>query len=184
MEVDISGLDKVKVLQALYNAKAAMGMGMLHYNPEPLTEEDAKRAIEYHTVTRADEPDQDWGPEQETCYFDYVAGRPLKVDIAGDTFSTRLYDREGGEGMGDFVIHVLRIFDDPYHPIIQEVHRAGMVSAIGYARFLVGEDSPKADEVFKHEDGSETLVKSLDGTLLGNEALGEAIKRAEESLRR
>jgi hypothetical protein len=95
----------------------------------------------------------------------------------------RLYDREGGEGMGDFVIHILRIFDDPYHPIIQEVHKTGMVSAIGYARFLVGEDSPKADEVIKHADGSEMLIKSLDGHLLGNKELGEAIKRAERTLK-
>jgi hypothetical protein len=177
MEVDIKGLDKVKVLQALYNAKAPMGMGMLHYNPEPMADDEAKRVIEYHTF-----PADESGPE--SCYFDYVAGRPLKVDIAPDTVSMRLYDREGGEGMGDFVIHVLRIFDDPNHPIIQEVHKSGMVSAIGYARFLVGEDSPKADEVIKYSDGSETVVKSLDGTLLGNKDLGAAIKRAEESLRR
>jgi hypothetical protein len=176
MEVDISGLDKVKVLQTLYNAKVPMGMGMLHYDPEPLSDDEAKRVIEYHTFLADDS-----GPE--TCYFDYVAGRPLKVDIAGDTVSMRLYDREGGEGMGDFVIHILRIFDDPYHPIIQEVHKTGMVSAIGYARFLVGEDSPMADEVIKHADGSEMLIKSLDGHLLGNKELGEAIKRAERTLK-
>ena len=182
MEVDISGLDKVKVLQALYNAKAAMGMGMIHYTPEPMTEDMAKEVIEQHTYVNTFFVEGE--PDRETCYFDYVAGRPLKVDIAPDTVSMRLYDREGGEGMGEFVIQVLRIFDDPYHPIIQELHKAGMVSAIGYARFLVGEDSPKADEVIEHEDGSETIVKSLDGSLLGNEALGAAIKRAEESLRR
>jgi hypothetical protein len=177
MEVDIKDLDKVKVLQALYNAKAAMGMGMLHYNPEPMTKEDAEKAIEFHAY-----PADETGPE--SCYFDYVAGRPLKVDIAGDTVSMRLYDRDGGEGMGDFVIHILRIFDDPNHPIIQEVHKNGMRSAIGYARFLVGEDSPKADEVVKYADGSEMVVKSLEGTLLGFEPLADAIKRAEESLRR
>jgi hypothetical protein len=179
MEVDISGLDKVKVLQALYNAKVPMGMGMLHYDPEPLLDDEAKRVIELHTYTDK----QLDGSDETSCYFDYVGGRPLKVDIAPDTVSMRLYDREGGEGMGDFVIHILRIFDDPNHPIIQELHKSGMVSAIGYARFLVGEDSPKADEVIKYEDGSEVVVKSLDGHLLGNKELGEAIKRAEESLK-
>jgi hypothetical protein len=149
---------------------------MIHYTPEPMTDDEAKRLIEQHTV-----PADDLDPE--SCYYDYVAGRPLKVDIAGDTADMRLYDRDGGEGMGDFVIHILRIFDDPNHPIIQELHKTGMVSAIGYARFLVGEDSPKADEVIKHADGSETLVKSLDGSLLGHKELGEAIKRAEESLK-
>jgi hypothetical protein len=181
MEVDIKDLDKVKVLQALYNAKAPMGMGMLHYNPEPMSDDQARKAIAAFTYLDKEYPDE---PDQVTCYFDYVAGRPLKVDIAGDTADMRLYDRDGGEGMGDFVIHILRIFDDPNHPIIQELHRNGMVSAIGYARFLVGEDSPKADEVVKYADGSEMVVKSLDGHLLGNEALGAAIKRAEESLRR
>lgn len=36
-----------------------------------------------------------------SLYFDYVNGRPLKVDLSGDEFDPYLYDRDNGEGVAD-----------------------------------------------------------------------------------
>jgi hypothetical protein len=40
-------------------------------------------------------------------YFDYVGGRPLKIDITGDELDPRLYDRDQGEGAAAMAISEL-----------------------------------------------------------------------------
>lgn len=37
-------------------------------------------------------------PNAERIYFDYLQGRVMKVDLAGDELDPRLYDRDNGEG--------------------------------------------------------------------------------------
>ena len=79
--IDISGLDKKKVLMALYDAAKPQGLGFLHFSVEPMTEEDAATLLGKDT------------------YFDYVNGRVMKVDLTYDNhFDERLYDRDNGEG--------------------------------------------------------------------------------------
>jgi hypothetical protein len=78
--ISIAGLDKAAVLAALYNAARPLGMGMLHYTPEPMTLDEARDLLE------------------RTQYFDYVKGRVMKVRIHGDTLNSGLYDRDNGEG--------------------------------------------------------------------------------------
>lgn len=41
-------------------------------------------------------------------YFDYVLGRVLKVDLSGDSFDPRLYDRDNGEGAALRTINALK----------------------------------------------------------------------------
>ena len=81
-EIDISKTDKAAVLMALYDNAQAQGLGALHYKPEPMTRDEAAKLLE----------------ENARQYFDYVRGRVMKVDLSGDTLSTRLYDRDNGEG--------------------------------------------------------------------------------------
>lgn len=88
--IDISKLDKAKVLAGLYNHSHPQGMGFLHYDPKPMTVEEAREIL-----IRAKE----FG-----YYFDYVKGRVLKVDLSGDILDTRLYDRDNGEGAGEKVV--------------------------------------------------------------------------------
>lgn len=79
--IDISKLDKAEVLVALYNNSRQQGMGFL--NPsgrEPLTKEQATELL------------------KKTTYFDYLAGRVMKVELKGDTLDPRLYDRDNGTG--------------------------------------------------------------------------------------
>ena len=66
--VNISGLDKAKVLKALHDNSKAQGMSFL--NLKTLSLEECQEI----TTT--------------TLYFDYLAGKVLKVDISEDTFES------------------------------------------------------------------------------------------------
>ena len=78
--IDISKLDKIEVLMALYNNAKAQGMGFLQFINEPMERKTAMRLLE------------------ENSYFDYVQGRVMKVDLSQNEFDPRLYDRDNGEG--------------------------------------------------------------------------------------
>lgn len=80
--LDISGKSKAKVLAALYNNSRPLGMGFFHYNPADMTEEEAEIELE----------------ESSDKYFDYLHGRVMKVDLRGNSFDPRLYDRDNGAG--------------------------------------------------------------------------------------
>lgn len=90
-EIDISGIDKAELLAALVNGTQSVGMGRLQDNG-PITIEQARG----------------WLDESMTLSFDYVAGRPIKTDISGDTARVRLYDRDAGEGTFACVVAELR----------------------------------------------------------------------------
>lgn len=79
--VDIKGLDKAKVLKALYDHSHAQGFGLLQTVPGGVVTVD-------HCA----------GLLKNQTYFDYMHGRVLKVDLSGDEFDERLYDRDCGEG--------------------------------------------------------------------------------------
>lgn len=88
--IDIKGLDKAKVLQALYDAAKVQGMGYLQYVPGPLSYTEAQEALSRST------------------YFDYFKGRVMKVDLSGDSFNPRLYDRDNGQGMAKAAVNSIR----------------------------------------------------------------------------
>ena len=91
--VDITGLDKAEVLLALYNNSRCQGLGFLQaIIDDDYTLQNARRDID-------ESPDH---------YFDYVRGRILKVDLSGDTFDSRLYDRDNGEGAAEAAIKALK----------------------------------------------------------------------------
>lgn len=94
-QVDISGLSKAAVLASLFNATAPNGMGFLQamYGPTVMTEQDAAQHV-----------DTDSG----ALDFDYLFGRPLKVDISGDSFNPWGLDRDAGEGTAEKAIKRLR----------------------------------------------------------------------------
>lgn len=78
--IDIKGLDKAAVLMALHNGTRPLGMGMLH-NIGNMTIEQARKGIERCGMS-----------------WDYCHGRPLKVDISGNSFDEWAYDRDAGQG--------------------------------------------------------------------------------------
>jgi hypothetical protein len=103
--VDIRGLDKAEVLAALYNATVPLRMGCL----------DPKSGMSMTT-----EEAQDWINDNMTWLteggydpiralnLDYVQGRPIKANIAGDSFNPKGLDEEAGEGTAAAAIKALR----------------------------------------------------------------------------
>jgi hypothetical protein len=89
--IDITGLSKGAVLAALYNDSDSLGMGRLGNGVKWLTEADGDEHI-----------------KQLGMRFDYLYGRVMKVDLSGDSFDPRLYDRDLGEGSAARVIETLR----------------------------------------------------------------------------
>jgi hypothetical protein len=86
----IKGLDKAEVLAALYNASKPLGMGFMHFDPEPMMRDEAAELLE------------------ATDDFDYIKGRVMKVHLSGDEFEEWLYDRDNGNGAAEAAIQPLR----------------------------------------------------------------------------
>lgn len=108
--LSIKGLDKAAVLAALVNAARPLVMGVLSDDGRPMTIVEAQKWID-------DGRSHDYnytGPGSGSIVFnrrlrfDYVKGRPIKVDLAGDEFSEQLYDRDQGAGAAARVIEALR----------------------------------------------------------------------------
>lgn len=95
--VSTKGIEKWKVLKALYDNAQPQGLGFLQYNGSLMTEEEAKAIIEekrqYHNG----------------LYFDYLKGRVMKVNLSDDDgFDERLYDRDNGKHAAERAIGALR----------------------------------------------------------------------------
>lgn len=86
--INIKGLNKARVLKALYNRSRAQGMGYLHpLHGTQMTYDQAQNLLGM--------------ADDKIPYIDYLWGRMLKVDISGDTLDPRLYDRDNGEGAAE-----------------------------------------------------------------------------------
>lgn len=77
--IGIEGLDKAEVLKALYDNSHVQGLGFLQVVPDGTVTVKHCRQLLMHGT-----------------YFDYLYGRVLKVDLAGDAFDERLYERDNG----------------------------------------------------------------------------------------
>lgn len=88
--ISIAGLDKAKVIIALYTYARVQGMGAFQAKSEPMTEAEA------NALLATDD------------YFDYVHGRVMKVRIAGDELNPRLYDRDNGHGAAADAVNTIR----------------------------------------------------------------------------
>ena len=85
--IDTNGISKWKILKALYDNSRPLGLGFLHYTPEPMPEKEARELVKDQT------------------YFDYVRGRVIKVNLENpDGFEEWLYDRDNGPGAAQRVI--------------------------------------------------------------------------------
>ena len=99
--IDISGLDKAAVLAVLFNASAPNGMGFAQASrgPSVMTIEDAEEIIK-----GIDSTNQHYYLE-----FDYLLGRPLKLNISEDSFDASVFDYyNGGTGTARRWIDELR----------------------------------------------------------------------------
>ena len=92
MNINIKGLDKAKVLHALWHASHAQGRSFLNLPQGDFTLVMAEMAVK----------------KNPRLYFDYVAGHVIKCDLSGDEFNDTLFDRDCGEGAAARAIEKLR----------------------------------------------------------------------------
>jgi len=97
--MNIRGLNRAEVLAALYNASRPQGLGIMHFDPEPMTTEQAQTLLD-------DESKHPRGIYE--AYFDYIQGRVMKIGFKGDEIDPRLYDRDLGDGAAEKAIAPLR----------------------------------------------------------------------------
>lgn len=119
--ISIAGLDKADVLAALYNASRPQGLGFLHYDPTPMTRDEAALIL------------------TEQAYFDYLKGRVMKLNLKDDSFNPWGYDRDNGSGSAQAAIDALRN-GSPQAPEIIAAHETGKAEALIQASGLFFRD--------------------------------------------
>ena len=102
--INIKGLDKAKVLHALWHASHAQGISFLGFMSSDFTLERAEAIIK--SRENIDNPNYRY-------YFDYVDGHVIKCNIGEDEFDEALFDRDYGEGAAAAAIEALRNGNPP-----------------------------------------------------------------------
>lgn len=116
--ISIDGLDKALVLAALYNASRPLGMGFVHYDPTPMSRDEAAAILE------------------QSQSFDYLKGRVMKVNLRGDEFDPWGYDRDNGDGAAAAAIDALRR-EGPDGSDIRSAHAEGTAASLAQAKEMV-----------------------------------------------
>jgi len=92
-ECNIKGLNKAKLLSALYNASKPLGMGFMNpASKTEMTEEQAENELK----------------KNSSMYFDYLNGRVMKISLKDDTLDTWGYNRDNGAGSAEKVVDALK----------------------------------------------------------------------------
>lgn len=101
--IDIRDLDRAELLAALYNATHAVGRGALHDLGRDMTVAEARAALDEqrHAQRRLSHLGL-------IAYFDFLYGRPIKLDVEQDVVDFYLYDNDAGHGTGKRVVEALR----------------------------------------------------------------------------
>lgn len=92
---DISDLNPVMVIQALFNNAKQQGWGFTQGYTASLSEEQAKVIYENHVQSR--------------CWIDWEYGRPLKISLLNlQAVCVSAYDKANGEGMAEAAFDAVR----------------------------------------------------------------------------
>lgn len=127
-KMTIGDLDKAAVLAALYNRARAQGLGFLHYDPTPMTIERAREILASGQTN-----------------FDYLAGRVMKVNLAGNEVDTWGYNRDNGDNAAEMAVAELRNSGEVNSKITQEAHRNRTLGAAGVMKANISERSSIKD---------------------------------------
>lgn len=92
--INIKGLDKAAVLCALFNGARQIGVGAI-FHPEGARQMTLDEAETY--LHLGDDLTRQFN-KPPSLRFDYLLGRPLKVDLSQDDLFIGLYDRDHGPG--------------------------------------------------------------------------------------
>ena len=92
----VNDTNRAMVLACLYNASHIQGLGFLSPDgagPDDMTLEEAEKILENCYA------------QDIRCYFDYLKGRVMKINLGGKgtivELDFRLYDRDNGQGAGE-----------------------------------------------------------------------------------
>ena len=78
--IDISNKNKADVLAALYNNAKPIGMGIIHYDPTPMTREQAQYILD----------------NSDKC-FSYLKGRVMYINLNSDILYVYAYNRDNNQ---------------------------------------------------------------------------------------
>ena len=88
-QVNISGLDKVKLLHALWEKQVPASFFSMNGETPPKYDHDsAKKAVK--------------------CSIDYFCGRAIKANLSEDIVNPSLYNRDAGKGVFEKVVRSLK----------------------------------------------------------------------------
>ena len=138
-KINLQDLDKAVVLAALFNASKPQGMGFLHYDPTPMSVEEAREEL------------------KDCAYFDYLQGRVMKIDLSGDTLDPWLYDRDNGDGAAEKAIKVAVQSQDVNNAEIQGKHQQATKESATDLESHLGDKSSQ-----RTEDGMTVFHLGLD----------------------
>jgi hypothetical protein len=127
--ISLVGLNKATVLAALYNASKPQGMGFIHYDPKPMTTEQAREIL-----------------NSGQTYFDYLAGRVMKIDLSKDELNPWGYDRDNGQDTAQRVIDGLKRGDNTNSVDIQALHAVSTKAAAKAVMAHIHEPSARTVE--------------------------------------
>lgn len=134
--VNIEGLSKADVLAALFNASAPAGMGFLQASngPQVMDRAYAQELIDLGSDASGDYPNGTAALRGNGVYFDYLYGRPLKLDLSSNIeFDPWGFDRDnGGEGAAQRVIDRPRETGEVNPSSVQVSHNANMADKVPY----------------------------------------------------
>jgi hypothetical protein len=122
-KISLVGLDKAEVLAALYNASKPQGMGFMHYDPTPMTKEQAAGLL------------------ARTTYFDYLMGRVMKIDLSSDELDPWGYDRDNGPDASKKAISALTTSGNVNPSEIQETHTKSTADSAEETKSHLGDKS-------------------------------------------
>lgn len=122
--MNIEGLNKAEVLAVLYNRSKPAGMGFMHYNPEPMTTEQAQEILDSGATS-----------------FDYLSGRVMKINLSGDEVDTWGFNRDNGEDAAENAIAELTSTGDVNSAAVQEAHKTHTRAAAGVTKASLDEET-------------------------------------------
>ena len=127
--ISLVGLDKAAVLAALYNVAKPQGMGFMHYDPAPMTYDQAKAILE--------------GGQTD---FDYLKGRVMKINLSGDDLDVWGFDRNNGEGVAKAAIDSIEETSNVNNSLIQKIHAENTFLSARDTESHLGDKSTVSEE--------------------------------------
>jgi len=138
--ITIANLNKADVLAALYNASKPLGMGFMAYDPKPMTRDEAEILL------------------KERTRFDYLKGRVMKIDLAGDMLDSTRYNRDNGDGCAERIIGELAKTSDVNTADIQATHHSGTVQSAEHVKAHIGDEDRPNEQL---DDGTTIIHLGL-----------------------